>query len=201
MILAVLFGGFQTQHMLVHSTRGLSTSMFLFTGLFVCINLYLSIASHKAQPSRVTRQTVAIYILGTVVYGSFLAVMLVKAESIWDMRDTFTGLVVIVALVSAFVYSKAKDIASLDPIMKGVYSLIFKSVPQVVMAWKVYQVGGQGLNTVMVITFHTLTLTRIYQICRRTSKTGWDRNRRGLLISEIGNEITWSLVTVAWLVS
>jgi hypothetical protein len=127
--------------------------------------------------------------------------MLMKSESVWDIRDSFTSLVVVVAVILAFVYSKAVSIATLDPIMKGVYSLIFKSVPQLIMAWKVSQMGGKGLNTVMVLTFHTLTLTRIYQISRGTNLNGWDRNRRGLLISEIGNEITWSLVTAAWLMS
>jgi hypothetical protein len=198
--LAFVFGGFQTHHMIVNSTRGLSTSMFLFTGAFTVTNLYLSISLFRIQPSRTTKQTVGIYLLGTACYGLFLAVMMAKAEVVWDARDSYTALTVAMLATATFVYSLLRRIAVIDPIMKGVYSLIFKSVPQFIMAWKVLQFGGGGLNAVMVIVFHILTLTRIYQICRGTGNTQWNKNRIALLVAEIGNETSWSLVTMVWLI-
>jgi hypothetical protein len=32
------------------------------------------------------------------------------------------------------------------------------------------------------------------------TEAGWDRNRKGAAMSESANEITWLLVTLAWLI-
>lgn len=197
-VLALLFWGFQMEHMLNYSTRGLSTSMFAFTGAFIGISLFLAIGAHRAQPSRVTTQVVWLYSFGTVIYVSFLWVLLAKTEALWDVHDTLTGIIVGGCIATLLLYASVRNIPKLDPLMRGAYSLVFKAIPQTIMAWKIFTVGGQGLNLVMIVTFHILTISRIFQVWQTVREAGWDRNRTGLLLSEIGNEISWSLVTIAW---
>jgi len=71
---ALIFGGSQTLHML-ESTEGLNVSFFLFWALFLVINLGLSVQAHRAQPSRVTRQTVFVYSLWTLIIAANLGAL------------------------------------------------------------------------------------------------------------------------------
>ena len=198
LVLGFVFGGFQVHHMILHSTRGLSTSMFLCTSVFLVINLHLAVAAHFFAPSKVTRQTIVIYGTGVLIYGSLLVVMFWKAESGWDQYDTSTGIVVAIGVLLTLLYSLGWRVKILDPVIKGMYSLVFKSVPQLMMAIKIATIGGSGLNVVSLVVFHVLTLSRIYQIVRGIREAGWDRNRKGLAIAEMGNECTWVVVTIAW---
>jgi len=193
-----VYGVFQAHHMIVDSTKGLSTSMFLFATLFILVNLCLALAAHKATPSRAMMQVIVIYVLGVLTYSTLLGVMVVRAERMWDSLDTLTSSIVGVGLLCALIYVQVSRLRVLDPLMKGVYSLTCKSVPQFVLAWKVFYVSGTGLSLTAVIIFHMLTCMRIYQIFHEAWVCGWDRNRRGLALAEVGNELSWVLVTIAF---
>lgn len=194
--LGIIFGASQIEHMINNSTQGLSLSMFIFSFLFVSINLTLGIGAHRAKASAVTKQILIILIIGVVVYFLFSLILAVKAEVIWDKNDTITTVIVITSSLVNFLYSRYKKLNIFDPIIKGNYSLIFKSIPQLFLAYKISQNGGSGLGIIFIISFHTLTLARIFQIFESILEAGWDRNRIGLAVSEIGNEITWTIVTI-----
>lgn len=197
LVLAFVFGASQMMHMIFYSTKGLSLSMFIFAFLFVGVNLTLAIAAHKNQASEITKQIVVVVMIGTVIYFFFSLILAIKAEVMWDKNDTATAIVVLLLSLVNLAYCYFKGLKILDPVIKGNYSLIFKSVPQLFLAYKISQDGGAGLDVVMMFTFHVLTFARIYQIFQSISEAGWDRNRIGLVVSEIGNEITWTIVTVA----
>ena len=52
----------------------------------------------------------------------------------------------------------------------------------------------------MLLTGHIGIMTRLGQLWFAIREAGWDRNRLGVVLSETANEVTWILVTVAWLV-
>lgn len=198
--LAIIFGTSQFTHMLNTSTTGLSTSTFLCTAIFIGINLHLSIASHYVKPSKITRQTVIIYVVGVLIYGSLTSLMIIKSNDMWDTGDNITSVIAFTCIVISIIYTKIKDIKLFDPVMKGVYGLILRVIPQIALAIKIFQNGGDGLGVTMVIIFHILTLSRIFQISMSIKEVGWDKNRTGLIIAEIGNELSWTLVTIVWLI-
>jgi hypothetical protein len=193
---AVVIGIVQLHHMLSVSTQGLSTSAYLFTTIFVLINLFLALASHRAHPTKITRQTVIIYIAGVAIYSSWLVVLLLSKNP-WDSNDFVVTALVSLAVGATAVYAGVKEISLLDPVVKGVSALWMRAIPHLFLAWKLYDQGSTGMSVVTVILFHVLTLSRIFQIFRNR-KTAWDRNKTGLAIAEIGNEISWCAVTVAW---
>lgn len=196
LVVGIIFGASQVVHMINNSTQGLSLSMFIFAFLFVSINLTLGIGAHKVQSSAVTKQIVIILIIGVIVYFLFSLILAIKAEVMWDTNDTITTIIVLFFSAINFAYSRYSKLKILDPVIKGNYSLIFKSIPQLFLAYKISQNGGFGLGVIFIISFHALTLARIFQIFQSIFEAGWDRNRIGLAVSEIGNEITWILVTI-----
>lgn len=196
LILGIIFGVSQIEHMINNSTQGLSLSMFVFAFLFVSTNLTLGIGAHRASASAVTKQILIILIIGVIVYFLFSLILAIKAEVIWDRNDTITTIIVIIFSLVNFLYSRYKKLNFFDPLIKGNYSLIFKSIPQLFLAYKISQNGGSGLGIIFIISFHALTLARIFQIFQSIAEAGWDKNRIGLAVSEIGNEITWTIVTI-----
>ncbi|HZJ41439.1 MAG TPA: hypothetical protein VFD51_00230 [Patescibacteria group bacterium] len=196
LILGIIFGSSQIEHMINNSTQGLSLSMFIFAFLFVAVNLTLGIGAHKAKASAVTMQILIILVIGVIIYLLFSLILAIKAEVIWDKNDTITTVIVIIFSLVNFIYSRVKKLNFFNPLIKGGYSLIFKSIPQLFLAYKISQNGGSGLGIVFIFSFHALTLARIFQIFQSMFEAGWDKNRVGLAISEIGNEITWTVVTV-----
>lgn len=198
LICAIIFGVSQFVRML-SSTQGVSTSAYLFTWISVSLNAYLALKAHKAQKSTMTFQVVGIQVLGVAIYAAFIGVVVIKGNNVWDNKDYLTTLLVIFGLTGTLLIAGRQHLSWRDPLVRGYLSLFFKAVPQFVMAYKVYTIGGAGLSGVMMVTFHILTLTRIIQVAITVREAGWDRNRRGLLISESGNEISWLFVTAAWL--
>lgn len=194
--LAAIFALSQMAHMVTDSTEGLSLSMFIFAFLYVSVNSTLAIGAHKTQASEITKQLVIVMIIGVAIYFLFSLILAVKAEVAWDKNDTITTIIVLALSLVNLAYSYFKGLEFFDPVVKGNYSLIFKSVPQLFLAYKISQYGGSGLSVVMIFTFHALTLVRIFQIFQSITEAGWDRNRIGLIVSEIGNEISWTIVTI-----
>lgn len=184
--------------MVTVSTKGLSTSAYLFTTMFVLINCFLAISSHRTHATKITKQTVIIYIAGVIVYSSWLIVLLLSKNP-WDMSDTSVTVLVLSAIVGILVYAWQEKVSFLDPVVKGASALCMRAIPHFFLAWKIYTDGNSGMSIVTVILFHVLTLSRIFQIFRKY-KTTWDRNKTGLAIAEIGNEISWCAVTVTWII-
>lgn len=197
--LALIFGFYQINQMLFVSVKGLSISAYLFTVIFVGINTYLAFRARKYLNNKISNQTLIVYILGTLIYFLFTLILVVKSS--WVANDTNTLLIVILFSLLATVYAKRKKLDFLNPIMKAIFGIIFRAVPHVFMALKIFQEGGSGLSVVMVVVFHTLTITRILIVYNSYLKAREDINRKALLVSEIGNELSWCVVTATWLMT
>ncbi len=197
-ICTLIFGGSQFIRLLTTS-QGVSISWFGFWLAFLLVNLVLAVRAHKTQPSRVTLQTIISYSVWTLMVAADLIVMIAKGTGTWDVHDTrtavFAGLGIAVVLSAA----KLRNFSIADPIVKGWLAVFFKGVPQLVLAYKFFLVGGGGLAGAAVITGHITILTRLGQLYFSIKEAGWDRNRTGSAISELANEISWILVTLIWL--
>lgn len=198
--LAVFFGTAQFIHML-SSTTGLNTSTFMCTTIFLVINLNLSLSTNKIKSSRATIQTIWIYVVGLLLYGSLMVLMFLNSKDAWTKIDTITTSFVSSFILSSLYFAKIRNIDFADPLMKGIYGISLRVVPQISLAIKIFNEGGAGLSIVMIVVFHILTTMRIVQIFISAHSTQWDRNKKGLAIAEIGNELSWCIVTIAWLLN
>lgn len=195
---ALLFGGSQTLHML-ESTEGLSISFFLFWALFLVINLGLSIQAHRAQPSRVTRQTVFVYSLWTLIIAANLGALAWHGSGSWLVVDSVTAGIAVAGIAGTLGLGARRGLGWRDPIVRGWLAVFFKGVPQLTLAWNLAQVGGGGLAPLSVVAGHVTICTRLGQLLFSIREAGWDRNRQGSLISEVANEASWIVATVVWL--
>lgn len=194
---AGVFGVSQTVR-LVSSQQGVNVTWFLYWLLFLLLNLVLTARAHDVQPSRVTWQAIASYAWWSFFAAASLITFLVRSPSLWDGRDTVTTLGVAASVVVLAGFYRGLPLR--DPMVRGWLALVFKSLPQVVLAAKVAMDGGAGVAGTAMVAGHVTICVRIVQLAFSIREAGWDRNRRGSFLSEVGNEASWLLVTVVWLV-
>jgi hypothetical protein len=198
LILAVVSGGSQFVRLLTTS-QGLNVSWLACWLAFLLINLTLTLRAHRAQPSRVTLQTVMAYGAWTTVITANLALLLWKGTEAWDAKDTITTVAVILGLLLTVIWAWRSGLPLSDPIVNGFFAMCFIGLPQVTLAYKIFQLGGAGLAAGMLLAGHVAIMTRLGQLWFAFREAGWDRNRLGAALSETANEITWLLVTAAWI--
>jgi len=195
---ALLFGFFQIKQMLFVSVEGLSISTYLFTTLFVGVNTFFSFQANKVLTNRIAIQNLIIYILGTLIYLLFSLILILK--STWSFNDSQTLFFVVTASIIVILKNKKNGLKITDPVLKSDLGIIFRAIPHCFMAYKIFVEGGGGLSVFMVIIFHILTLTRIILIYSSYLKLKTDINRKSILRTEIWNEVSWIIVTLAWLI-
>jgi hypothetical protein len=197
--LALISGGSEFRRLLT-TTQGVNLSWLASWLAFLLINLALTIRAHRRQPSRVTLQAVLTYAAWTVMIGACLGAMLWKGEEIWDLEDNLTALAVALGLIFTILAAYRLGLRLTDPLVHAAMAACFIGLPQLTLTYKIFTEGGAGMAGLMLLAGHIGICTRLGQLWFAIREAGWDRNRQGAALSELANEGTWLLVTLAWLV-
>jgi len=197
--LAVISGGSEFL-VLLTTSQGVNLTWLASWLTFLLINLALTIRAHLSRPSRVTLQTVLSYAAWTVMIAACLGALLWKGADLWDAKDTLTAVVVGVGLLITVLWAYRVGLKLTDPLVNGFFAVCFIGLPQLTLAYKIFAVGGEGMAGAMLLAGHIGIGTRVGQLWFAIKEAGWDRNRKGAALSEIANESTWLLVTLAWLI-
>lgn len=196
--LAGISGGSQLIR-LFSTTQGVNVSWLASWLAYLLINLGLTIRAHGNLPSRVTRQTVLTYAAWSLVITACLAVLLWRGPEKWAGLDTLNAALVGAGMLATGLWARLQGLSLTDPLVKGLFGVCFIGLPQVVLAYNIFTVGGAGLAGGMILAGHIGIITRLGQLWFAIREAGWDRNRQGAAVSEAANEATWLLVTLAWL--
>lgn len=198
--LALISGGSEFL-VLLRTTQGVNLSWLASWLAFLLINLALTIRAHRSRPSRVTLQTVLTYVAWTTVIAACLGAMLWQGTELWDAKDTLTAMVLGAGVILVWLWAFRSGLPLTDPLVHAGLAACFIGLPQLTLAYKIFTVGGDGLAGLMLLAGHIGIITRLGQLWFAIREAGWDRNRQGAALSELANEATWVLVTLAWLVN
>jgi hypothetical protein len=193
------------------STAGMTTTWSLLCAIFCLVNLTIAVTGYRQAKTKTRKgwQLITVYANWVVLWSAMLVSMLINGH--WTTNDTLvTSLVVISVsvmlgfkmLISRFAGEKVSlRSAFMEPITRGIISLIVKSTPQLFIAFCIYRAGSNsGLIWSALLIGHITVCLRIAEIWLGVRQ---DRHltkpNKGLLISEIGNEITWLVTTAFWL--
>ena len=126
--------------------------------------------------------------------------MLWNATELWDAKDTLTAILVASGLMITGLIAYRLDLGLADPLVHAGFAACCIGLPQLTLTYKIFTVGGAGMAGLMLLAGHIGICTRLGQLWFAIREAGWDRNRQGAALSELANEATWLLVTLAWLV-
>ncbi len=197
-ICATVFCGAYAVRSLTDVT-GSSVAQFGLVVLYLLLHLALGIGAHRAAPSRSTRQAIGTYVIWFVLMLTIIGVVITNSSYRWNDRDTTTAVTALILTIAVMVVIYAQRLQFKDPMVKGFFAIAYKSVPQVLLAWKFLAEGAGGTPGLSVWVGHATILIRLGQIYFMVREAGWDKNRIWLAISEIANEVSWIIATIAWL--
>jgi hypothetical protein len=198
MCLALTLGASQFFKML-SSTQGVSASMFLFTDIFFSLLFWMAIIAHKKIPGRMAKETIIVYAMSVLVYSLLLIETYLKAPVFWETSDWLTSGLVGAGIIAIIAIKSINNWDLSEPYFKTGLGVAFKAIPQLLLAYKIFQVGGEGISWLWIISFHCFTISRLVPLVMLNRESKWDRSRKSMLLSEIANEGSWMVVTLAWL--
>jgi len=185
---------------LLETTEGQLLSRFFVVEVFFILHLLLALAAHRAQPSRVTIQTIWTYVAWLGTFGlSALGIFLSAGGYMWSLRDTVTVLIAIVGACVVFLGMRVWKIPLSDPMPKGVLAIFYKILPQFVLAFEIMLNGAAGIPGATIVAGNVSPVVRVVQVWFSVRESGWsERNRRWLFVSEVLATIGWATVSIAW---
>lgn len=179
---------------------GSSVAQFGLVVLFLVFNLALGVGAHRVAPSRVTRQAMATYVIWIVLTLAIIGAVLTNPDYQWNGKDTTTLVTAMILTVGVVAVGALRQLSLIDPMMKALFAIAYKSVPQILLAWKFLAEGASGTPGLAIIVGHATILIRLGQIYFMVKEAGWDRHRLWLAVSETANEVSWAVATIAWLI-
>ena len=195
---ALAMGLSQLRRML-DSVEGVSISWMLFWVAFLAVNLGLAVRAHRSYASRLSRQTIGIYLLWTALCGANLVFLLLSPAARWNLVDTVTAVLTLGGVTVATLVGRARGLRLGDPMLHAAYAVFCKAVPQLTLAWNILREGGAGISIVAFTAGHVTICLRLWQVWFSIREAGLDRNRLGIAIGEAANELSWVVATVVWL--
>ena len=195
---AIFFCGAQI-YVFTTNIEGASITWVLFWLGFVFINLVLSIQAFFDAKDRIIKQTVINYAAWTVSITITFSVLLWQGAK-WSAVDSFTSTIVGIGFVSLIIYKFKKNLNIYNPRLKAGTAILLKAVPQLMLAYNIILFGGSGIATYTIIIGHIMINLRIFQVSLSARLVGWDENRKSIVFGELGNELSWIVATVAWII-
>jgi hypothetical protein len=182
------------------STVGMTVTWSSFCTAFVLVNFFLALGAYKQSRSRKAGQVVLVYANWVLLWLTLAIIIGIKG--VWSAKDTLLTILILISMsVLLIVRRKESLVATVsEPITRGIMSLLFKSVPQLFLAYCIVAAGSKaGLSWISLIVGHITIWARLLEICLAARQDGWSRRNIGLVISEVGNELSWLVATIAWL--
>ncbi len=180
------------------SISGVSITWFGLWLIFLLINLFLSIAALRHDRNRISKQTFVLYLVWVIAMAFVFAFLLWQGAA-WTKIDTVTAAITISGSIAAICIARIKHVPITDPMVQASFAVLCKAVPQLTLAWMIIEFGGEGISPYVVVLGHITISLRLTQLWCASLGGGWDRNRKGIAIGEISNELTWIIATVVWL--
>lgn len=181
------------------SVQGVTINWLLCADLFVILNLYLMVGVHKKSRSRQSLQTLLIYANWVVLVTPMVIITFFRCA--WGRQDTLVASLIAGAAIIVFSWGHFSGRGLIDPVIRGLLVGLFRVVPHLYLSYCIIQAGsGSGIATKTVVAANITATARIITLYLAGRKTGWDKGLVASILSEIGNEASWMIVTLIWLV-
>lgn len=186
---------------MIKTVQGISPAWLICAELFCILSFSLTYLGWKKTPSRATFQLLITHCGWMLSILLLLVLLFIKAhEVIWGWYDSVTFVFVLIATLVILCWALVARLGIADPIVRGVLAGIYRGVPHVSLAYKIWLLGGRGIAPVTIWAANITACIRILQLLYAIREAGLDRTRKGLLLGECANEFTWILVTIVWII-
>ncbi|MDP2090330.1 MAG: hypothetical protein Q8K30_01925 [Candidatus Gracilibacteria bacterium] len=177
---------------MLDSNQGVVISMFIANCFFFIFMTKKAFNIWNNTKSFFNLKIFIVYILALLTYSLLIFIIVSKEmENSWKYYDTINVISITSAFIILFITVKVNTI-------KNLLGAVVKGIPQLTFAITIWQEGNLGVSLEMIIAFHILTLPRCFQNYQLWKSNKTDKNKKTMFISEVVNESTWMIVTIAF---
>lgn len=177
---------------MLDSNQGVVISMFIANCFFFIFMTKKAYNIWKNKKIFFNLKILIVYILALLTYGLLIYIIVSKEmENSWKYYDTINVISVLSVFLILFLTVKINTIVNL-------LGAVVKGIPQLTFAYTIWQEGNLGVSLEMIIAFHILTIPRCFQNYKLWKSNKTDINKKTMFISEVVNEATWVIVTIAF---
>lgn len=181
------------------SVEGVTINWLLCGQIFMILNLYLAYRVYQKNKRKETLQTFLIYLNWVILITPVVIITFLKCH--WTNEDTliFTMVMILAALVVTIGIIQGKGIS--DPTVKGLLIGLFRIVPHLYLSYCIIQAGSsEGIAATSVWVANVTANARIITLILTGRKIKWEKSIIASLLSEVGCEISWVIVTIVWVI-
>ena len=192
------------------SVEGVSLAQLVaFTGSMI-LGWWLAYNSRKQQPGRIISQQIAQFATWTTLGLIWVGVLVFEIEEYsWTPFDTVVLTCAIVGFAGSVSWARHHKRPLSHPAIKAWISISLKSMPQLFLAYLIFQEGGGGWKTSTVFAGHvsiTMRLIPLSVSCIRDIRKSHaeslgarirevELRKRWLLVIDVCNSASWWVVT------
>lgn len=181
------------------SVEGVSLSFFLVLECFNALQLSLTLAAYRTEPSRRAKQACLVYAMWFILIGLHTLEILYRGQYVWDYNDQITIVVTSTCALLVYVVRRASGSGLEDPVTKSQVGMTTRGIPQLLQGWKFAMVGGEGMPGFSILVGNLNIWIRMWHLVLTRGEAPWERNRVWMLAAEITNAATWGFVSLIWL--
>ncbi|MEK7511689.1 MAG: hypothetical protein AAB575_01615 [Patescibacteria group bacterium] len=184
----------QVLQILHGKTRGLTLAMWLIFIGYLVVSLSLAILAWREKKEKIRLYTIIIFAQWTI----FIAVLFTMCVGSvrWSTGDTTVCVAVTILSILTIIKNGLRD-----PMTRGWLAVWCKGVPQLWSAYVMLDTGSaEWLPGLSLLATNATAIPRLIQVYLQGKRGGWDRATKGLFVGESANVLTWTVVTIVWLV-
>lgn len=186
-------------HQALSSVQGTSAVMMGLVLLYCVLQGLLAIAAHKRSPTKTSKRTIGIYGMWFVLVGLICIAIVINGSY---KSDDIDGIMLAIGVIGASVIigmALSSRLEFDDPMIKGLLAMLWKSMPQLLFAWKILEQGGQGTPLLVIVLGNINIWLRLGQLRVQKEEAGaWNRPLRWAWRSEWVNAATWFIPSCFW---
>jgi uncharacterized membrane protein YdcZ (DUF606 family) len=196
-ISAIFWCGSQAKRALT-SVEGISLAQYAAFGLGFSVQLMLALAALNQKRTRLMVQLAILFGTWTFFSGMLCAVVIFGTDYRWSPTDTNITLFSVAGIGMTMIYMVVSGKPLSDAAVKGWMNIILKSIPQFMLASKVWADGSGGLTEVAIVTGSLSIISRLGPLTHMLLTTGGVRDEKWLWVTDAVNLASWLSVTVVW---
>ena len=177
--------------------EGMSLSLLLLIAAYTLLHLSLAWRADREKKNSETANNKRVYFAWLLGVG-FVLFAVLKNSYQWSEHDTVTMALAFTGTIAIFGTGSAWGLPLSDARLQSMLAMVFKAIPQFILAWKIYEVGGAGMPGLAILAGNLTIIGRIIRV-HNSLKSSESISERWLLRSEWANELSWLAVSVVWL--
>lgn len=180
------------------SIAGVSLAQYVAFCLGFAVQFALAVSARRQNVGRIITQMLWLFGSWTVCSSILILFVMMGTNYQWSVLDTTIAKLSVTGLVVIAICARISRRSLTDAAVKAWVNIVLKSIPQFLLAVKVWHEGPGGITAVAIVLGTVSIATRLIPMSGLLRKGGATRDEKWLWVTDVVNLASWLTVTAIW---